>query len=137
MPAAEHETENKLSTQDLTLLNPLLAVGDLSIPEESNPWGAANATAAASRLGKPAGGRRSAAAGRKSVAARRLEEGGERTPAARWLAGDQLGSSDLLFTLQEELEAVENIGVSPSLAREPCCRGCIRLAPADRRWCPC
>lgn len=77
MPAAEHETENKLSTQHLTLLNPLLAVGDLLIPREINPWGAANATAAASRLGKPAGGRKSAATGRKSVAAadRRKEEG--------------------------------------------------------------
>lgn len=137
MPAAEHKTENKLSTQHLTLLNPLLAVGDLPIPREINPWGAANATAAASRLGKPAGGRKSAAAGRKSVAARRSEEGGGRTPAARWLAGDQLGSSDLLFTLQEELEAVENIGVSLSLAREPCFMGCIRLAPADGHSCPC
>lgn len=49
------------------------------------------------------------AAGRKSAAACRSEEGGEQTLAAQWLARDQLGSSDLLFALREELEATEDV----------------------------
>lgn len=112
MPVAEHKAENKLSTRDSTPLKPLLAVGGHPDPQRDQPLGSANATATASRLGKPVGGE-------KSAAAHRWEEGGEQTPAAQWLAGDQLSSSDLLFALQEELEAVEDIRVSLRLAREP------------------
>lgn len=106
-------------------------------PQRNQPLGSVNATASAFQLGKPPGGRKSVAAGRKSAAAHRSKERGEQNPAAQWLARDQLGSSDLLFTLQEELEAVENIRVSLRLAREPCFMGCIRLAPGDGYLCPC
>lgn len=71
-------------------------------PQRDQPLGSANADATASPIRKTTGER-------KSEAVRRSEEGGEQTPAAQWLARDQLGSSDLLFALREELEAVEDV----------------------------
>jgi len=126
MPVAEHKTENKLSTRDSTPLKPLVAVGHVLIPKGPVPGVCkcnCNCIPAQKTIGR----------GEE----RGSKEGGEQNPAAPWLAEDQLSSSDLLFVLQEELEAVENIGVSPRLAREPCFMGCIQLAPGDGYLCCC
>lgn len=78
-------------------------------PQRDQSLRSANADVTASQIRKTGGGRKSAATGRKSAAACRSEEGGEQTLAAQWLARDQLGSSDLLFALREELEATEDV----------------------------
>lgn len=97
-------------------------------PQRDQPLGGCKRNGGCIPAWKTSGREEECSSWEEERSGRRSEEGGGRTPAAQWLAGDQLGSSDLLFTLQEELEAVENIGVSLSLAREPCFMGACALA---------
>lgn len=52
----------------------------------------------------------------------------EQTPAVQWLAGQQLGSSDLLFTLLEELGEHQDLP-EPGMS----IMGCAQPAPGDGR----